>query len=326
MTKVSLCQRRQTNLNIQNSNISEMLIELRNDNSSGANELIAKALEIIKFQLKMVKDPFEDIKEAITDLARDIINSRPSMAPIINTIGFILNNLKTISKNKIKERITKFEDARTARYKALEKNFADFLNLYCKSHCKIMLISYSSTVINFLKKNSNSDLEIYVLESRPLLEGRKTAEILSQFFKTHLIVDAGMGKFIDEIDLVLIGVDSILKDGSIINKIGTFPLAITANAHNIDVYAVTDSYKYNLKSHYNQKILIEEKPIKEIYDKEVRCLKIKIHNYYFDITPSKYIKGFISEYGILSVQEFVDKIQQDLPIEWFKYFLINKNI
>ncbi|MCK4778940.1 MAG: hypothetical protein KAT57_02070, partial [Candidatus Lokiarchaeota archaeon] len=115
-------------------------------------------------------------------------------------------------------------------------------------------------------------------------------------------------------------------DGSIINKIGTFPLAITANAHNIDVYAVTDSYKYNLKSHYNQKILIEEKPIKEIIDKEMRGLNFKIHNYYFDITPSKYIKGFISEYGILSVQEFLEKIQQDLPIEWFKYFLINKNI
>ena len=64
----------------------------------------------------------------------------------------------------------------------------------------------------------------------------------------------------------------------------------------------------------------------EIYDKEMRDSIFKIHNYYFDITPSKYIKGFISEYGILSVQEFLDKIQQDLPIEWFKYFLINKTI
>ena len=313
-------------MDIQNSKVSEMLLELRNDNTSGANELIDKALEIIKLQLEMVKDPFEDIKEAITDLARDIINSRPSMAPIINIMGFIFHNLDIINKNKIKERIVKHEDARTARYKALEKIFADFLNLYCNSNCKIMLISYSSTIINLLVKNSNYNLEIYILESRPLLEGRKTAEILAQFFKTHLIVDAGMGKFIDEIDLVLIGVDSILKDGSIINKIGTFPLAITANAHNIDVYAVTDSYKYNLKSHYNQKILIEEKPTKEIFNKEMRSLNFKIHNYYFDITPSKYIKGIITEYGILSVQEFLKKIQQDLPIEWFKYFLINKTI
>jgi len=307
-------------------NIQDLLRELKEDNISGASEFIDKALEIVKSQLRLTRDPHKDIREEIIYLSKEIIDTRPSMAPLINIIGYLIHDLDKINKNIIKSRLNQFNIEREKRKKSLELNFRTFLEDNKKVPLKVMLISYSSTIVNLLIKNKDSNFEIYILESRPLLEGRKTAKILSQYFETHLIVDAGMGKFIDEINFVLIGVDSILKDGSIINKIGTFPLAITANAHNIDVYAVTDSYKYNLKSHYNQKILIEEKPIKEIYDKEVRGLKIKIHNYYFDITPSKYIKGFISEYGILNVQEFLEKVQQDLPIEWFKYFLINKNI
>ena len=307
-------------------NIQDLLRELKEDNISSASEFIDKALEIIKFQLRLTRDPHKDIREEIICLSKELIDTRPSMAPLINIIGYLIHDLDKINKNIIVSRLNQFNIEREGRKESLELNFSTFLEDNKKIPLKVMLISYSSTISNLLIKNKDSNFEIYILESRPLLEGRKTAEILSQYFKTHLIIDAGMGKFVGKIDLVLIGVDSILKDGSIINKIGTFPLAITANANNIDVYAVTDSYKYNLRSHHNQKILIEEKPIKEIYDKEMRDSIFKIHNYYFDITPSKYIKGFISEYGILSVQEFLDKIQQDLPIEWFKYFLINKNI
>ena len=94
---------------------------------------------------------------------------------------------------------------------------------------QIMLISYSSTIITQLTGLKDYSLELFVLESRPLFEGRRTAEILSKYFKTHLIIDAAMGKFIKEVDFVLIGIDSIQKNGSIINKIGTYPLAVLAN-------------------------------------------------------------------------------------------------
>ncbi|MFX1501025.1 MAG: translation initiation factor eIF-2B [Promethearchaeota archaeon] len=301
-------------------------MEFKSDKVSGANELVDKALEILKFQLKQITDPNEDIKKPIKDLVREIINSRPSMAPIINAMGFILHDLEIIDKNKLLERIKNFSVDRTARFKALDTNFTDFLSIHCKPHCKIMLISYSSTIVTLLLKNRNYNLEIYILESRPLLEGRKTAEILSQYFKTHLIVDTAMGSFIDEIDLVLIGIDSILYDGSIINKIGTYLLALLASTKNIEIYAVCDSFKYNLKSHYNLRVLISEKPIKEVYNKVIRNKLLEIHNFYFDVTPPKYISGIISDLGVLSISEFLVKVKKILPIEWFKYLIINKEI
>ena len=303
-----------------------LLRELIEDNTSGATEFIDKALEIIRIQLELTTDQYKDIKEEIIELSKQIINTRPSMAPLINTIGYFIHDLEKMNKEILVKRLNKFHLDRLKRHESLELIFHTFLKKSKKFPLKIMLISYSSTTIDLLLKNKDFDIEIFILESRPLLEGRKTAEILSEYFKTHLIIDAGMGKFIDQIDLVLIGVDSILKDGSIINKIGTYPLAALAHAENIDIYAVADSYKYNLRSHFDQPIMIEAKATTEIYNKEIKHEFLEVHNYYFDITDSKYISGIISNYGILSIQEFLEKVQQDLPTKWFKYLLENKRI
>jgi len=311
---------------VQIQNIQNLLRELREDNTSGANELIDKALEIIKLQFTLKKDPREDIKEEILILLKQIIDTRPSMAPLINAIGYLMHDLEVINKNVLEERMNQFYFDREKRRETLELIFHTFLEDNKKVPLKIMLISYSSTIINLLLKSKQFNLEIFVLESRPLLEGQRVAEILSPHFKTHLIIDAAMGTYIDKIDLVLIGADSVLIDGSIVNKIGTFPLALLANTKNINLYVVCDSYKYNLKSHYGYSILIAEKPIKEVYNKEITNKFLVVHNYYFDITPAEYISGIISDLGVLNSKEYLDMVKKTLPIEWFKYFINNKKL
>ena len=306
--------------------IQDLLRKLKEDNVSGANEFIDKALEIIRYQLNLTDDPYKDIREEIVSLSKQIIDARPSMAPLINTIGYLIQNLEILNKSFIEDRLNQFNIDRKKRKESLELVFHTFLKENKKYPLKVILISYSSTIINLLLKNKDYNFEIYVLESRPLLEGQRVAEILSSHFKTHLIIDAAIGKFIEEIDVVLIGADSILKDGSIVNKIGTFPLALLASTREKDIYAVVDSYKYNLKSHYGYSILIEEKPTKEIYKKEITNKLLEVHNYYFDITPSDHISGIISDLGVLRIQEFLEKVKKSVPIEWFKYFLNNKEI
>jgi translation initiation factor 2B subunit (eIF-2B alpha/beta/delta family) len=183
-----------------------------------------------------------------------------------------------------------------------------------------MLISFSSTIFNLLKKNKDFELELFVLESRPLLEGRKTAIFLSQYFKTTLVIDAAMGKFLEQTDLVLIGIDSILRDGSIINKIGSYPLTALSKLKNIDVFVVGDSFKYNLRSHYGYETLIEKKLSSEVFDVN-EDTNIDVLNYYFEVIPSEYISGIISDLGILSIQEFIERVKNLLPIDWFKNFI-----
>ncbi len=311
---------------VEFQNTQEILNKLREDNTSGASEFINKALEMVKNRLKQIIDPNKDIKEDIIYLLKQIIDTRPSMASLTNTIGYFVNNLKQFNKLSIEDRINKFDIHREKRKESLESNFHKFIKQRKSNIRRIMLISYSSTIINLLLQNKDLNFEFYIMESRPLLEGQRTAKILSSHFKTHLIIDAAIGRFIDEIDLVLIGADSILKDGSIINKIGTFPLAILANSKRKEVYTVCDTYKYNLKSHYGQSVLITKKTITEVYNKEITNKFLEVHNYYFDITPPEYITGIISELGVLSITEFLEQVKKTLPIEWFKYFMNNKEV
>ncbi|MBA7530358.1 Methylthioribose-1-phosphate isomerase [subsurface metagenome] len=268
--------------------ILHMIHDLKTDKTSGASELIEIALEILEAQLHTINDHNIDIKEVIFEISKELFNIRPERLRIDNT---------------------------------LTSSFHSFLDRFEGKKLNIMLISYSTTIIKHLKENIKNDFTFYVLESRPLLEGRRTAEILSSNFETHLIADSAMGKFIKKVDIVLLGIDSVLRDGSIVNKIGSYPLACIAAANNKDVYAVGDSYKYNLKSHYNQKVIVEQKPIYEVYSKKIKKELFKVHNFYFDITPSNYFKEIISDLGILTMPEFLEKVKSTLPLEWFKSFL-----
>ncbi|MFX1235056.1 MAG: hypothetical protein ACFFBY_10955 [Promethearchaeota archaeon] len=288
---------------------------LKEDNQSGANEFILKALSIINDQLNYIKDQNKDISALVLALSKEIISSRPSMAPLINTIGFLIHDLVTINKSSILSRISKLKKKREEALSKLSLNFNSFLKRI--GEASLMLISYSSTILDLLTKYDKNNLILYILESRPLLEGQYVAQILSKKYKTHLLVDAAMGKFIDKVDYVLIGVDSILNDGSVINKVGTFPLAVLAKSTKVEVYAICDSFKYNVMSHYGLEVEIEEKPIEQVYNKEFDNKLLKIHNYYFDKTPPEFIKGIISEFGILSIQEFINQVRNELPIEWY---------
>ena len=301
-----------------NKKIFKEIDKLKKDNTSGANEFIDKALKIIASQLNYIEDQNEDISLPISELSKEIISSRSSMAPLINTIGFLIHDLEIISKKSLLLKINLLEKEREKLSSNLALNFLSFLNSFQKESLKLMLISYSSTIIDLLYKYEKSNLIIYILESRPLFEGYRVAELLSRKYETHLIIDAAMGKFLDRIDFVFIGVDSVLEDGSIINKIGTYPLAVLTKSTNARVYAICDSFKYNLLSHYGYKVKIEEKPIKEVYNKKIKLELLKVHNYYFDITPPEYIDGVISDLGVLTIEEFIEKVKNKLPIDWFE--------
>ena len=189
------------------------------------------------------------IKDLFYQLANKLIRARPSMAPLVNSIGYIFTSTDKFTKKNLEEVIRSYFELETKKRILLEQNFRKFISKLGINEPKIMLISYSSTVLNLLINAESPPFIVYVLESRPKLEGRKVAQELSKKFETHLLVDAAMGKFINEIDIIIIGIDSILRDGSIINKIGTYPLSVLAKSNKRPVYAIGDSFKYNLRSH-----------------------------------------------------------------------------
>ena len=167
---------------------------------------------------------------------------------------------------------------------------------------KIFTHCHSSSVVNVLKLNKK--LKVFNTETRPLLQGRKTAEELSKAgIDVVDIVDAAALEYIKKSDAVVIGADAVLENGDVINKIGSGMFAEIAYDHKKPVYVITDSLKFSERI-----VKIEHRIPEEIWNKNLRNLKID--NPAFSVVKSKYITKIISDLGILSVKKFLDEIKR----------------
>jgi eIF-2B alpha/beta/delta-like uncharacterized protein len=174
-----------------------------------------------------------------------------------------------------------------------------------KDDATILTHSRSSTVSETLKQAvaMGKGIRVIVTESRPLLEGRVVAEELSDLgVPVTFVVDSAIGTLMATADLCLVGTDSVLFDGSIVNKIGTYPLAVTAREHSKPFYVVCEKSKLNLRSIFEPEFEIEEKDPSEVLPHPKKSL-ITVSNPYFDRTPGKFVSKLITEDGELSVEE-----------------------
>jgi translation initiation factor 2B subunit (eIF-2B alpha/beta/delta family) len=149
-------------------------------------------------------------------------------------------------------------------------------------------------------KKGGKKFSVINTETRPLFQGRKTARELSRNkVKVTTFVDSAMNEAIEKSDIVLLGADAILRK-SIINKIGSEAIAILAKANKKPVYIIADSWKFSPKN-----VPIEERDFHEVWDKAPE--HIKVRNPAFEKIDKRYIKGIVSEYGILKFGNFVRK-------------------
>lgn len=163
------------------------------------------------------------------------------------------------------------------------------------------------------------DLHVWVDETRPLNQGnRLTAWELGKHGVKHTIIADNAGGYLmqhGKVDIVIVGSDRTTATGDVANKIGTYLKALAAKDNKIPFYVALPSstFDWNLKDGLKE-IPIEERDPDEIryiegraQDKTMRVLicpeKSNAANYAFDVTPAKFVTGFITERGICKATE-----------------------
>jgi translation initiation factor 2B subunit (eIF-2B alpha/beta/delta family) len=158
----------------------------------------------------------------------------------------------------------------------------------------VMTYSYSSTVIELLSRLRPR--RAIVSEARPLGEGLRHARALrSAGLAVTLITEAQMALFVHEADAVIVGADTVLPNGDLVNKIGTRLLALAAKSAQIPFYSVTETLKVAAPSE-PQPFAPEEGPASEI--SSARWLEVR--NVYLEATPRKLLTGYTTENGVLT--------------------------
>jgi methylthioribose-1-phosphate isomerase len=155
-------------------------------------------------------------------------------------------------------------------------------------------------------RESGKDVRVFADETRPWLQGlRLTAfELMEDRIPVTVIADNAAGSLMRRkmIDLVITGADRIAANGDTANKIGTYQVAVLARENGIPFYVAAPLSTIDRSIRSGDQIPIEERAGSEIcrIGKETFGPPgVDALNPVFDVTPSRYIHGIITEAGVL---------------------------
>jgi len=154
---------------------------------------------------------------------------------------------------------------------------------------------------------SGKRIQVIATETRPVLQGARLTvwELLKDGVPVTLITDNMVGYVMSKglVDKVIVGADRVLLSGHVINKIGTYTIAVLAKYHNVPFYVAAPTSTIDLRSELNDVVIEERNPdeVRRVLGKLLITVEdVPVLNPAFDITPPDLITGIITEQGIAS--------------------------
>jgi len=248
----------------------------------------------------------DDVKAAADRLRR----TRPTGHDLFHAINVVLRGIRAgSSPTDVAESYAKDD---IARCRAIGRHGAKLIKNRTRilTHCNagaLAAVDYGTVMAPLrVAKDAGRRFFVYVSETRPRFQGsRLTAWELAQEGIEHAIIaDGASGHFLSrgEVDLVLVGADRIAANGDTANKIGTYEKAVVAKENGVPFYVAAPTSTFDLSLASGAKIPIEERSPQEILHLEGRPTAPKespARNPAFDVTPARYIMGFVTDAGIL---------------------------
>ena len=270
----------------------------------------------------------EDIFDELYKAREILFKTRDTEPAMRNGLNFIMNQLEKqkerLTMKNIFEIITQCRDqykmmVQNSKQKIAEIGARRFPDSASKKQFIVMTHCHSSVVNRiFLEaKNQGKDnFKVVATETQPVLQGRKTVKkLLKNDIEVIHIVDSAMRWAVNNlnVDLIIIGADSITSEGTIINKIGSRLLALVAHEEHVPFYVASPLLKYNPETSFGILEKIEMRDPIEIWENPPENLEIL--NPAFETVSRRYIDGLISEAGIFApshVHNYFTRLYPDL--------------
>jgi len=167
----------------------------------------------------------------------------------------------------------------------------------------VMTHCHSGEALSIIKHAfaAGNKLRVIATETEPKHQGFRTARDLAcAGVPVTLITDSSIAFFMKDVDLVIVGSDAMRREGNV-NKIGTLMMAMVAKDLKKPFYVAGDTLKLDRRKN----LVIEERPLHELYH-GLRCIKgAHARNPAFDVTPWGYVKRVITEKGVMTPSNLV---------------------
>lgn len=287
--------------------MDKLLSDIKTMKIQGAREVAKAGLDYVSKKAKNFNaDNKEKFQKLLLEEINRVIKIRPTEPMLINSLAriaveFEKADIKGVPamKSFVAQRCSNQRSEIQSMLRAIAVNGAkeiddgDVIMTHCHSHDVMAIFAEA--------KRQKKDFKVIVTETRPLYQGLKTAkELLKMGVRIKYGEDSIMAHCMKETTKILVGCDAILHDGSIANKIGTFPIAIVAKEFDRPFLVAGETLKMT------EHVQIEQRPLKEVIDPK-KLLGAEIINPAFDITPGNLVTAIITERGKLlpSQLEFV---------------------
>lgn len=271
--------------------LNELTTKMKNLEIQGAKQIALESLKFLRGYVK--KNGFKDFDR----VANKIERTRP-------TAVVLHNCLEVVKRERSAESIGKLISKLNQATKEIAKRGGPLI----KDGYTIMTHCHSGEALSVIKQawREGKKIRVYATETEPKHQGVTTAKELAEFkIPVTLITDSAAGYFMKDVDVVLVGSDAIRVEG-VVNKIGTYVLAVLAKEHKKPFYVVGNTLKLDNR----KKLTIEERPASEVYVEHMKTLDVK--NPAFDVTPWKLVTRVVTEKGVMTPSNVLSMLKSKM--------------
>jgi len=309
----------------QLKNIQQVVDDIKSITIQWATNIAKAAFEILISESKNKSfESWSAFLDFIQQGMELLISARPTEPMLFNGMDYIKSEIKKLTPmSSTHECQQKVEEA-TQFYLNLINETAERAILnglgIINDGDNVLTHCHSSSAVKTLKLHKVKGLKfrVYNTETRPLFQWRKTAkDLIEAGIDTTMVVDWVAPFLMDEesgtdlmMDCVVIGCDAIKLDWWVINKVGSYSVGLSALFANVPVYIAGNLLKVDI----HDKIHIERREDHEVWKDSPEGLNFL--NLAFDKIPPKFIRGIITEFGIIKPRDIKSVIEKEYP--WMK--------
>lgn len=244
--------------------LAERVERIAKDDRHGASWLAKEAVQAVCDAVEAGEDPLE--------LARELVRARPAIGSIAGALGRVLVAGRTPEQT--------LEEAH-ALIAGRERASATIAVLLANDlDGKTVMTHSASATARAALLHGPPPGKVVCTESEPVGEGRPfSEELAAEGLATELVADEDATHAVQSVDLLLLGADTVFRDGSLVNKIGTCELTKAAKKAGVPVVVACEVLKLS--------------PVEARDAEEER----------FDLTPPEQITKFVTEEGEFPPEE-----------------------
>ncbi len=287
---------------------SEQLIKDIEDMKVKGAYLITKvALEALGLRARELAARGEAPAPALRAASSRLVVAQPSMACVANGCGYVLGALSDdLTPDQGVQALAQRSQAFLAAFDEAQQRALDVGARLVRDGEVIFIHSYTGTLLETFRRAQalGKQFRIFATESRPYCEGRfMVSELLKLGIPCTIVTDASIGSYIARADKSLVGSDSILANGNVVNKMGTYLLALACRERSVPLYASGNIFKLSMASLRGDEVRMlrrgDDGAVAIAPQGLPADAPITVENTIFDETPARFFAGLITDQGVL---------------------------